>query len=64
MDQGPEVRQKVTHFRHIIDELPANVITMGSFYHPELVGNPKAPFFQPVRRALASKENLICSFFW
>ncbi|KAF4526297.1 hypothetical protein B566_EDAN015212 [Ephemera danica] len=35
---GPTVRQKVDYFRGILDQLPAGVITMGSFYHPDLCG--------------------------
>lgn len=57
MDQGPEVRQKVTHFRNIIDEIPANLITLGSFIHSDLAANPKAPFFSPVRKVFVSKWN-------
>lgn len=57
MDQGPEIRQKVTHFRNIIDEIPANLITVGSFIHSDLVASPKAPFFRPVRSTLVSKFN-------
>lgn len=57
MDQGAEIRQKVTHFRHIIDQLPVRSLTMGSFFHSEFVNNwPKPPFVGPVRRLLASKQ--------
>ncbi|CAH0547191.1 unnamed protein product [Brassicogethes aeneus] len=56
MDKGPEMRQKVSHFRNIIDSLPANVITMGTLFHNELVQNPRIPFVGPVRTALANAE--------
>ncbi|XP_075225050.1 ganglioside induced differentiation associated protein 1 [Lycorma delicatula] len=55
-DQGPQVRQKIEHFRDIIDQLPANVITMGSFLHPEFAPNPKLPFIAPVRKHLLSAD--------
>jgi hypothetical protein len=55
MDQGPEVRQKVLHFRTIIDYIPAGTVTMGSFYHPEFCQNHKQPFIQPVRKSLMGK---------
>lgn len=57
LDQGSGVRQKVNHFRNIIDEIPANVVTIGSFFHPQLVGKPKLPFIAPVRRQMAAHEN-------
>ncbi|KAF2899502.1 hypothetical protein ILUMI_06674 [Ignelater luminosus] len=60
MDQGAEVRQKVTHFRHIIDQLPVRILTMGSFFHSEFVSNwPKPPFVGPIRRLLANAEKSI-----
>ncbi|KAG8227117.1 hypothetical protein J437_LFUL001661 [Ladona fulva] len=52
LDQGPEVKQKVLYFRNILDQLPAGVITMGSFYNPEFCQNPKPPFIKPVRKML------------
>lgn len=55
MDQGAEVRQKVTHFRYIIDQLLARILTMGSFVHSEFIGWPKPPFIGPVRSSLLSK---------
>lgn len=36
---------------------------MGSIFHPEFVQNPKAPFFAPVRKMLASIKCLIILFF-
>jgi len=59
MDQGAEIRQKVTHFRYIIDQLPARILTIGSFYHSELVRWPKPPFIGPVRTLLANSEKNI-----
>lgn len=53
IDQGPQIRQKVEHLRSIIDKLPANVITMGSFLHSEFAPNPKLPFIAPVRKQLS-----------
>lgn len=55
MNKGSEVRQKVSSFKVLLDSLPANVITMGTLFHPELVQNPRIPFIGPVRTALASK---------
>jgi len=55
MDQGPEMRQKILHFRTVIDHIPAGTVTMGSFYHPEFCQNPKQPFIQPVRKSLMGK---------
>jgi len=57
LDQGAEIRQKVIHFRNVIDPIPANVVTIGSFYHPQFVGKPKAPFIGPVRKVLKAAEN-------
>lgn len=64
LDQGADVRQRVIHFRNIIDPVPANVITVGSFFHSKFVGKPKAPFIGPVRRLLAGnvKENIVTLF--
>ncbi|XP_046660311.1 ganglioside-induced differentiation-associated protein 1 isoform X1 [Homalodisca vitripennis] len=56
LDQGPEIRQRVLHFRNLLDPIPANVITIGSFLHPKFVGKPKAPFIAPVRKALVAGE--------
>lgn len=56
MDQGPEVRQKVIHFRNILDQIPANVVTLGSFYHTKFVHKPKMPFIAPVRKQLAGNK--------
>jgi len=56
MDQGPEMRQKILHFRTVIDHIPAGTVTMGSFYHPEFCQNPKQPFIQPVRKSLMAAE--------
>lgn len=53
LDQGTEVRQKVIHFRNIIDEISANILTLGSFSHPQLVGSPKIPFIAPVRKIMS-----------
>lgn len=57
MDQGPEIRQKVTRFRNVIEQIPDYVITAGSCVHSELVGKPKFPFLGPVRTAFISKLN-------
>lgn len=57
MDQGPEIRQKILHFRAEIDKLPANVITVGSFFHPDFCTNLRYPFFIPsVRKHLKAAE--------
>lgn len=68
MDQGPEMRQKILHFRTVIDHIPAGIVTMGSFYHPEFCQNPKQPFIQPVRKSLLGKYcvtfcNIVFFFF-
>lgn len=53
-------RSKVEKFRKIIDALPAGIITMGSFFHPELCENQKMPFLKPIRKVLRStlKNNI------
>lgn len=58
MDQGPEIRQKVTRFRNVIEQIPDYIITAGSCVHSELVGKPKFPFLGPVRTAFISKFNI------
>ncbi|RZC37886.1 ganglioside-induced differentiation-associated protein 1, partial [Asbolus verrucosus] len=56
MDQGAEIRQKVTHFRHLLQKAPEGLLTSGSMLHQHLLRNPKTPFIAPVRRALANAE--------
>ncbi|XP_046397159.1 ganglioside-induced differentiation-associated protein 1 isoform X2 [Ischnura elegans] len=60
LDMGPEVRQKVMHFRTILDQLPTGIITVGSFYHPELCHNPKPPFIKPVRKLMMAADENSC----
>jgi glutathione S-transferase len=55
MDQGPEVRQRVTHFRHLLQKAPAGMLKTGAMLNQHLLQNPKTPFIGPVRKALASK---------
>jgi hypothetical protein len=55
MDQGPEVRQRVTHFRHVLQKAPAGMLTTGAVLNQHLLQNPKTPFIGPVRKSLASK---------
>lgn len=57
MEEGFEVRQRITYYRHILDQIPAGILTMGSFFHPELVKRPKAPFLPPVRKNFIRTEN-------
>lgn len=59
MDQGPEIRQRVTHFRHILQKVPAGKLTTGAMLNQHLLKNPKSPFFAPVRKALASKYKIL-----
>ncbi|GBP19812.1 Ganglioside-induced differentiation-associated protein 1 [Eumeta japonica] len=47
---------KINKFRDLIEALPAGVITVGSFCHPHLCGNPKMPFILPVREVLKSGD--------
>ncbi|KAK9502831.1 hypothetical protein O3M35_011528 [Rhynocoris fuscipes] len=47
LDQA--LKQKVNHLREIIDRIPANTVTMGTFYHTEFISKPKLPFIAPVR---------------
>ncbi|XP_050296805.1 ganglioside-induced differentiation-associated protein 1 isoform X2 [Anthonomus grandis grandis] len=55
--QNPEVRQKVIYFRNLIDKINGNVLTMGSFIHPEFAaGVKKVPFIAPVRNALIKSD--------
>ncbi|XP_073968783.1 ganglioside-induced differentiation-associated protein 1-like isoform X3 [Rhodnius prolixus] len=49
-DESADIIEKHNHFHTIIHELPADVITIGSFYHTEFVRSPKLPFIYPVRR--------------
>ncbi|KAH1010467.1 hypothetical protein HUJ05_004756 [Dendroctonus ponderosae] len=57
MDQGGEVRQKITYFRGIIDKINGNVLTIGSLLHPELAtGSKKVPFIGPVRKQLVNAD--------
>ncbi|CAG9761571.1 unnamed protein product [Ceutorhynchus assimilis] len=57
IDQGPEVRQKINHFRDLIDTINGNVLTIGSMIHPELAtGSKKVPFIAPVRKQLVNAD--------
>ncbi|XP_073968882.1 ganglioside-induced differentiation-associated protein 1-like isoform X2 [Rhodnius prolixus] len=47
--QEPSIKQRVNHFRELIDRIPANTVTMGAFYHSEFICKPKLPFIAPVR---------------
>lgn len=49
-EEGEEVMERHNHFHKIIHDLPADIITIGSFYHQNLVRSPKMPFLFPVRR--------------
>ncbi|KOB73005.1 Ganglioside-induced differentiation-associated-protein, partial [Operophtera brumata] len=42
-----KVIRNINKFRELIEALPAGVITVGSFFHPHLCGNPKLPFVLP-----------------
>uniref|UniRef100_A0A0A9XY69 Ganglioside-induced differentiation-associated protein 1 n=1 Tax=Lygus hesperus TaxID=30085 RepID=A0A0A9XY69_LYGHE len=53
-DQGAAVIEKHNHLHVIIHDLPADVITIGSFYHTDVVGWQKLPFIYPVRRHMKS----------
>ncbi|XP_063222845.1 ganglioside-induced differentiation-associated protein 1 isoform X2 [Bacillus rossius redtenbacheri] len=55
-DLGAEVRQKVAQYRAALEHIPAGIITMGSFLHPEYIHNPRLPFIQPIRRLLLAAE--------
>lgn len=50
-----KVVQNINKFRDIIEALPAGLITVGSFVHPNLCGTPKLPFILPVREVLKSE---------
>ncbi|CAH1398741.1 unnamed protein product [Nezara viridula] len=48
--EGAEIIERHNHFHTVINDLPADVITIGSFYYPDLVRDPKLPFILPVRK--------------
>lgn len=65
LPQGGETRQRVLYFRNLLDPIPANVITIGSIFHPRFVGTPRAPFIGPVRKSLAGGSiGYICMNQW
>ncbi|XP_012255596.2 ganglioside-induced differentiation-associated protein 1 [Athalia rosae] len=49
-------KQKVLELRRILDQLPGNVLTIGSFHHKRFVDKPKLPFIGPVRWLLSRAE--------
>ncbi|XP_034250549.1 ganglioside-induced differentiation-associated protein 1 [Thrips palmi] len=55
-DQGMEIRQRVLHFRTLLDQLPVNHITAGSIYHTDLMCKPKLPYVTPFRQMLRVSE--------
>ncbi|KAF7266828.1 hypothetical protein GWI33_019856 [Rhynchophorus ferrugineus] len=58
MDQGVQIKQKVVHFRNLIETLNGNVLTVGTLLHPEVVtGSRKIPFIGPVCKQLVNAEN-------
>jgi hypothetical protein len=57
---GSAVRQRIDYFRSLLDQLPAGVITMGSFYHPDLCGERKFPFNFPIGVLMKRKCVILC----
>ncbi|XP_045496095.1 ganglioside-induced differentiation-associated protein 1 [Colias croceus] len=51
-----KVLSNINKFREMIEALPAGLITVGSFFHPNLCGSPKLPFILPVREVLKSGD--------
>lgn len=53
IDQGLEVKQKVTAINKMLISIPLNVVTMGSFLNDKICFCRKYPFFLPfVRESL------------
>lgn len=57
--EGAEIIERHNHFHTVINDLPADVITIGSFYHPDLVRDPKLPFILPVRKHMKGKLDFL-----
>lgn len=55
MSSDSKVLTNINKFRDMIEALPTGLITVGSFYQPQLTGTPKLPFILPVREILKSK---------
>jgi hypothetical protein len=55
MDQGSDVRQRVVHFRQVLQKVPEGMLTTGAMLNQHLLQDPKIPFIKPVRKALAGK---------
>jgi hypothetical protein len=55
MDQGSDVRQRVIHFRQVLQKVPEGMLTTGAMLNQHLLQDPKIPFIKPVRKALAGK---------
>ncbi|KAJ2944383.1 hypothetical protein O0L34_g18385 [Tuta absoluta] len=51
-----KVVAKINRYREIFEALPSGVITLGSFFQPQLCGSPKLPFILPVRELLKSAD--------
>ncbi|XP_015524462.1 ganglioside-induced differentiation-associated protein 1 [Neodiprion pinetum] len=49
-------KQKILELRKVLDQLPGNVLTVGSFHHKKFVDKPKLPFIGPVRWLLSRAE--------
>jgi glutathione S-transferase len=56
MDQGSDVRQRVIHFRQVLQKVPEGMLTTGAMLNQHLLQDPKIPFIKPVRKALAEAE--------
>ncbi|CAB3251651.1 unnamed protein product [Arctia plantaginis] len=51
-----KVLNDINKFRDMIEALPTGLITVGSFFQPQLTGTPKLPFILPVREILKTGE--------
>ncbi|KAM3966146.1 LOW QUALITY PROTEIN: ganglioside induced differentiation associated protein 1 [Aphomia sociella] len=51
-----KIVDNINKFRELIEALPVGVITVGSFFHPQLCGSPKLPFVLPVREVLKTGD--------
>lgn len=56
LPSNPSSKQKILELRKTLDQLPGNVLTVGSFHHKEYVDKPKLPFIGPVRWLLSRAE--------
>ncbi|XP_015608147.1 ganglioside-induced differentiation-associated protein 1 [Cephus cinctus] len=57
LPSDPTEKHRILELRRILDQLPGNTLTVGSFRHTKFVDRPRVPFINPVRWLLLRVES-------